>query len=140
MQRVRLKENKKATKKIDAPVIAFGAELTKDKEGELSCHPRSTRGRVGIDGCSAEKAACSREINKKRRKQKHSPVELGHSMTRRSVNHALQSLDMQRNLRYDQLNHLSNVSRLPALPQFPASSRNTLTYAPPCQHKQDSSA
>jgi hypothetical protein len=25
-QRVRLKENKKATKKIDAPVIAFGAE------------------------------------------------------------------------------------------------------------------
>ena len=35
-QRVRrLKENKKATKKIDAPVIAFGAELIKDKEGEL---------------------------------------------------------------------------------------------------------
>ena len=37
----------------------------------------TTRGQVGIDGCSAEKAACSREINKKRRKQNHSPVELG---------------------------------------------------------------
>ena len=42
-QCVRLKENKEATKKIDAPVcgtppkgVAFGAELTKDKECELS--------------------------------------------------------------------------------------------------------
>ena len=37
----------------------------------------TTRGQVGIDGCSAEKAVCLREINKKRRKQNHSPVELG---------------------------------------------------------------
>jgi hypothetical protein len=32
---------------------------------------------VGIECCNAEKAACLREINKKRRKQNHSPVELG---------------------------------------------------------------
>jgi hypothetical protein len=38
-----LKENKKATKKIDAPVIAFGAELIKDKEGELSWSVDGTR-------------------------------------------------------------------------------------------------
>ncbi len=42
-QRVRLKENKKATKKIDVPVFAFGAELTKDKEGELSWSVDGTR-------------------------------------------------------------------------------------------------
>ena len=42
-QRGRLKENKKATKKIDAPVIAFGAELIKDKEGELSWSVDGTR-------------------------------------------------------------------------------------------------
>ena len=37
----------------------------------------NTRGRVGIDGCSAEKTACLRERKTKRRKQNHSPVEVG---------------------------------------------------------------
>ncbi len=42
-QRVRLKENKKVTKKIDAPVIAFGAEVIKDKEDERSWSVGGTR-------------------------------------------------------------------------------------------------
>jgi hypothetical protein len=53
-----LKENKKATKKIDAPVIAFGAELTKDKEGELSW---------SVDGPRVDKWASMAAAQRKRR-------------------------------------------------------------------------
>jgi hypothetical protein len=57
-QHVRLKQNKKATKKIDAPVIAFGAELIKDKEGELSC---------SVDGSHVDEWASMAAAQTKRR-------------------------------------------------------------------------
>ena len=53
-----MKENKKAKKKIDAPVIAFGAELIKDKEGELSWI---------VDGTSVDAWASMSAAQRKRR-------------------------------------------------------------------------
>jgi sRNA-binding protein len=66
-----LKENKKATKKIDAPVIAFGAELTKDKEGELSWSVDRPRVDEWASMAAAQrKRRCSRERKTKRRKKR----------------------------------------------------------------------
>ncbi len=75
-QHVRLKENKKVTKKIDAPVIAYGAELIKDKEGELSC---------SVDGSHVDEWASMAASQRKRRvrekklseEKNHSSVEVG---------------------------------------------------------------
>ena len=72
-QRVRLKENKKATKKIDAPVIAFGEELIKDKEGELSCSVNGSR----VDEWASMVAAHrKRRVREKKQSQEknHSPA------------------------------------------------------------------
>ena len=69
-QRVRLKENKKATKKIDAPVIAFGAELIKDKEGELSW----SVGGTGVDEWESMAAAQTKRSVREKEKQSEGEV------------------------------------------------------------------
>jgi membrane protein involved in colicin uptake len=64
-QRVRLKENKKATKKIDAPVIAFGAEEIKDKESERSSSVDGTR----VDEWASKAAAQTKRRVREKEKQ-----------------------------------------------------------------------